>query len=116
MIIEINSFVNNINSNAQHDQEITLNIETVEVISYVNKIHGEISVPKKEIIEVTSYVSPINIETRQQSGSQKNETRTIITVVHGIQSNITITTKKIPVVYFAELFYIENPSFTEVIK
>jgi len=138
MIIEVVSHVAPLHSTSNHDQEVILKLETVELISFVtpivatlesktnfvkqlvevdshvNAIYGDIFVPKRQTIEVISYIAPIVVEISQETHSKKIEGRTVVSYANGIQSDISISLIKIPVTYLATVSYTENPSYTEV--
>ncbi|KQL54063.1 hypothetical protein AN964_11520 [Heyndrickxia shackletonii] len=124
MQIEVVSYISPINSLASHNKEVNLKNETVELISAINHLVSEAEVPKKQTIVIESYVSTINGAIVKSGNEIQNVTISLSSFVSPINGEIDVRIKIIPNVTVCELstiegqsscYYIENPSFVEVI-
>ncbi|MGG4508226.1 hypothetical protein ABEP00_19785 [Heyndrickxia sporothermodurans] len=132
MIIEVVSYISPIQTTSQHNKEVILQNETVEVVSSINSIVTSAEVPKKQTIEVESYVSTINATIIRSGNEIQNVTISLSSFVSHIQAhtdvliplNNNVVNAYTSVIYnpsmatysenISQLDVINNPSFVEV--
>jgi len=134
MIVEVISYVNPIQSNVAHNKEVTLNVgsvevgsfmnplystasastnvkkELVDVVSFVEDLYSSATISRKQTIDVPSSISAISSDINYYRQSQKIEQVTLSSFINPIYCEISTVRKKIPVTYHAYTWYIENPS------
>ncbi|MED3652762.1 hypothetical protein [Heyndrickxia sporothermodurans] len=135
MIIEVVSYVSPIQSTSQHNKEVILQKETVEVVSSINSIVTSAEVPKRQTLEVTSFMTLINSFVSFPSDSKgRIETRIVMSYVSPVQAhtdvliplNNNVVNAYTSVIYnpsmatysenISQLDVINNPSYCEVIE
>jgi hypothetical protein len=132
--ITVVSNISPLSSFATHDKVVNLKNETVELISSVNPIVSMAVVPKKQTVEIESFVSSINIIVTTIGNKPKQETREITTYTSQIQTFVDLlipSNSLTPNAYLnvieggsrayniqnlSNVYSIDNPSYCEVIK
>ncbi|MBL5769285.1 hypothetical protein [Heyndrickxia sporothermodurans] len=135
MIITVESYVSPIQSLASHNHEVILKKETVEVVSSINSIVAMAEVSKRQLLEVTSFMTFINSFVSVLNDSKgRIETRIVMSYVSPIQAhtdvliplNNNVVNAYTSVIYnpsmatysenISQLDVINNPSFVEVME
>ncbi|MFB7303555.1 hypothetical protein [Heyndrickxia sporothermodurans] len=135
MQIEVVSYISPIYSSSSHDKEVlNLKNETVELVSSINHLVSVAEVPKKQTIEVESYVSTINATIIRSGNEIQNVTISLSSFVSPIQAhtdvlyplNTNVVNAYTSVIYnpsmatysenISQLDVINNPSVVEVME